>query len=119
MIRRVLQGFAALVGVWLMASPAILGYEGVAAANDRIVGPIAASVAILAMSDVLRSVRLANVGLGGWMAIAAFLLPYPDMAILTTLAAGIALVLLALPESTPKERFGGGWTALARGVDDE
>lgn len=114
MTGRVLQTFAALVGVWLMVSPAALEYGGVAATNDRIVGPVAASIAIMAFSEVLRGVRLANVALGAWLAISAFLLPYPGAAAISPVAAGIALAVLSIPGGERKQRYGGGWAELVR-----
>jgi hypothetical protein len=49
--------FRTLVGMWLMAAPAILGYGGTAATNDWIIGPRAATIAAVAASEVLRSLR--------------------------------------------------------------
>jgi hypothetical protein len=39
----------ALLGMWLMAAPAVLGYIGPARTNDRIIGPLAAGAALIAI----------------------------------------------------------------------
>ncbi|MGH7966442.1 MAG: SPW repeat domain-containing protein, partial [Candidatus Binatia bacterium] len=40
-----------LLGVWLMVAPAVFGYVGTASTNDRIVGPLVASFAMIALSE--------------------------------------------------------------------
>jgi hypothetical protein len=44
----------ALAGIWSMASSAVLDYAGPACANDRIIGPIVASLAIIVISEIAR-----------------------------------------------------------------
>lgn len=112
MTGRILQSVAALVGVWLMFSPAVLGYGGGAASNDRIVGPVAASIAIMAFSEVLRGVRLVNVPLGGWLVLSAFLLPYPGLAAASPIVAGVILAALSIPGADTTHRYGAGWMEL-------
>jgi hypothetical protein len=41
-----------LCGIWLMLSPAVLGYGGAAENNDRLIGPIVASFAFVAIWEV-------------------------------------------------------------------
>jgi hypothetical protein len=45
---------AAALGIWLMASPAVLSYGGAAGAADRIAGPVVASVALIAAAEAVR-----------------------------------------------------------------
>src|SRR5687767_1665798 len=70
------QVAATAVAMWLMAAPAALDYTGAAATSDRVVGPIAASVACMAIWPVLRSLRWVNVVLGAWLVAAPWLLGY-------------------------------------------
>lgn len=59
------------LGIWLMAAPALLGYTGAPRTNDYIVGPIVASVAMIALSEVVRPLRWMNFALGLWVDIGA------------------------------------------------
>jgi hypothetical protein len=53
-------------GLCLLAAPAVVGYGGVWRTSDRIAGALVVSVAIMAMSGVMRPLRWINVALGGW-----------------------------------------------------
>jgi hypothetical protein len=104
-----------LCGIWLMLSPAVLGYGGAAENNDRLIGPIVASFAFVAIWEVARSVRWAVVPFALWMPIAAFVLDYPEgPPQVSAAAAGILAIVTTLPQSGDPSRFGGGWTSLWR-----
>ena len=60
------------LGLWLMVAPSVLDYGDPAAANDRIVGPIAAALAVIAVWEATRPLRWVNVVLGLWLVIAPF-----------------------------------------------
>lgn len=101
------------VGIWMMTAPAVLGYSGSAAANDRIVGPTAAAVAWVAATQVTRSIRWVNVVLGGWMLVSSLFLGYPGAATVHVVLSGTAIVAsaLAIPP-LPRDRYDGGWKGL-------
>ena len=101
-----------LAGIWLMAAPSVLGYAGAARISDLIVGPIAASLSIVAMSEVTRAVRWATVPLGLWAIVSPWLLGAPAAARVSGLAAGVVLAATALVAARRTARFGGGWRAL-------
>lgn len=106
-----LQVINALLGVWLMAAPAALGYSGAPRINDLIVGPIAASLATIAIWDVCRSLGKANMALGAWLLLAPWVLSYDALqATLNSSAAGILLAVSALLSGGPTGRYGGGWS---------
>ena len=109
------------VGVWLMATPAVLGYSGVsdaAATNDRIVGPLIVSAAIAAIWPEIRPVRWLNVVLGAWLLVGvpglALLVDWPVEAIVSSVLAGAVVVTMARIEGGIDSRFGGGWRSLWR-----
>ena len=106
------RGAAALLGVWLMAAPAVLGYGGAAATSDRIVGPLVAAVALIAMSRVMRPLRRVNTLAGAWLAVAPLLLDHAGLAVFNAVAVGIAIVALSFVGSDYGEEFGGGWSSL-------
>ena len=102
----------ALAGIWLMAAPSVLGYAGAARISDLIVGPIAASLSIVAMSQVTRSVRWATVPLGFWAIVSPWVLGAPAAARVSGLVAGVVLLATPWVAGRRTARFGGGWRSL-------
>ena len=102
----------ALTGIWLMASPAVLNYADPARANDRLIGPIVASLAIIAMWEIARPLRWINVALGGWLMIAPWLLGHAPDARWNSLAAGAIVFCFSLVKGTRRHQIGGGWSSL-------
>lgn len=104
-----------ILGLWLMAAPAVLGYGGAAHANDRIVGPLVLSFAFIAISEVTRSLRWANLPLGIWLLIAPWPMDFPTKSLVNDLIVGVLIVIFASIAGPPvKTRFGGGWRAIWR-----
>jgi hypothetical protein len=109
----ILQVINALLGIWLMAASTALGYDGVARINELIVGPIATSIAIIAIWDVCRSLGKANVAFGAWLLLAPWLLSYDVLqASVNSLSTGFLLAVVALLSGRPGGRYGGGWSFL-------
>lgn len=105
------QVINALLGIWLMASPAVLGFNGIATDNDHIVGPIIASFATISWWEATRTVRLYNLPLGAWLLLAPWVLGYQETApILNDMLVGAAVVGLSLVKGKITESTGGGWT---------
>jgi hypothetical protein len=105
---------AAGVGLWLMAAPAALSFGGVAADVHRIVGPLAASVAAVAMAQATRPVRWCNAVLGALLVGAALVVDAPRAAAANMVLSGVALAALATVAGRITDRFGGGWRAAWR-----
>ena len=105
---------SALLGVWLMAAPAVLGYVGPARTSDRIAGPVAATIAIVAIWEVTRPMRWANLVIAVWLVIAPAVLGYHLAAAIDSIAVGVLLAALTFVRGTVRQRFGGGWSALIR-----
>jgi len=107
---------AALLGGWLMLAPSVLGTEGVSllAVSDRLVGALVVTVALLALAEVARPLRLLNVPTGAWLIVAPWLLGGGlGAATWNDVAVGIALIALSLPRGTVRERYG-GWNRYIR-----
>lgn len=109
------QLLSAAVGIWLMAAPAVLGYSGAAATQDRIFGPVIATFALIAVWEVMRGVRYANLPSALWLLLAPWVLDYTGGATLNNSVAGAAVLLLSLVRGRTSSRYGGGWTAVWRG----
>ena len=105
---------AVAVGVWLMFSPAVLGYEGVAANNDRIVGPLGAAFAFVAIWEVMRPLRWATLPVGIWLVAAPLILGYDDTgAIVSSVVAGLVMAGSTFLGANVDASFGGGWRSIA------
>lgn len=108
------QGVACAVGLWLMAAPDLLDYQGPARVNDLVVGPIAASVACVALWEVARPLRWVNVALGAWLALSPLILGSGGRAGANEAASGLVLGVMSLMGGGSARRYGGGWSALTR-----
>jgi uncharacterized membrane protein len=98
------------LGVWLMAAPDMMRYEGPERIVDHIVGPLVMSMAIIAMAEVTRSARWVNVTLGLWLMLAPVLMGYEPLHIGARSALiGGAILLLSLVKGPEREQTGGGW----------
>ncbi len=107
------QLVSAGLGLWLLAAPGVLGYGGGAGRNDRIVGPVIASVALIALWEVMRPVRWANLPLGLWLVVAPWIVGYHGAARPLSVLVGAIVAACALAPGTYRPgRFGGGWAAL-------
>lgn len=104
---------AMAAGIWLMASPAVLGYaDHATAASDRIVGPIAAAASFVAVWGVVRVLRWVTLPLGLWLLVAPWVLGSPVEAAVSDVVAGAVFVATALVRGKVDSRFGGGWSSL-------
>lgn len=104
-----------LLGVWLMAAPAVLGYGERAAISARTVGPIAAAVGLAAMHEVLRPLRRINYVIGFWLLLAPWVLGYGTAALSNSLGVGVVLLVLASFRGSLGQHTGGGWSVLWKG----
>jgi hypothetical protein len=108
------QAVAAAVGVWLMAAPGVLGYEGSPAVVDRIAGPIVASAGTIALWQVTRALRWVHLPAGIWLLFAPWIFDYPPMAILNSAACGLCLAGCSFVRGRTDRPVGGGWRAVFR-----
>ena len=94
-------------GLWLLATPALVGYGGVWRTNDSIVGALVLSVGIMAMSDVLRPLRWINVALGGWILLSPIFLERSATAGGHRVFAELLILSTALVRGKTRTRRGG------------
>jgi hypothetical protein len=104
-----------LLGLWVTASPALIGLEGGLKTQTLIIGPWVACFACVAIWDVTRGTRYLNVPLGLWLVLASFyaLGTASTIAFVHYVVAGLAIALLSLVRGAPpRARYGGGWRAV-------
>ena len=104
-----------VAGLWLMAAPAVLGYDDPAKMIDHVVGPIAASFAFIAVWEVTRSLHRVNVLLGAWLLVAPWVLSYATTPTINSSIVGVLLIVLAFVGGEVTQQFGGGWSSLLPG----
>ena len=85
-----------ILGLWLTLAPDVLGYQASAALYDRVVGLLAAAVAIVGVWEASRALRWVNFVLGAWLLIAPWLLRFPRAAIVNSSAVGVLMLSFAL-----------------------
>lgn len=100
------------IGIWLMAAPYVIGYDGAAANNHFIIGPIVATIAGIAVSEVARPLRWLNLPLGLWLAICPIILSYPALGAVNTVACGLLIAICSCIRGQIKHKIGGGWRML-------
>ena len=101
-----------VLGLWLMAAPAVLAYADTARTNDRILGPIVAGLAFIAIWQLMRPLRWIELIVGAWLLAAPWILGYGIEPRLNSLVVGILLAVLAFLGGKPSKRFGGGWASI-------
>jgi uncharacterized membrane protein len=98
----------ALLGVWLMSAPAVLGTAGSAADNDHVAGALVVTWAVISFGEVTRPIRWLNIPIGLWLITASWLLagdtPVPQA---NDMVVGALLIPLSFRRGRIGERFGG------------
>lgn len=102
-------------GLWLMGAPAVLGYGGPADTLHRIVGPIAATFAIIAIWEATRALRHLNAVAGAVLLIGPLLLGFGGAAMVNSVLCGVLLIGMSRVKGAVEESFGGGWKVLWKG----
>lgn len=101
------SGLNAVAGVWLIASPFVLGHAGVAAAmwNEIVVGAIVLAVGLVRLTQPqkMRGISWVNAVLGVWLIAAPFVLNYhtAGYAMWNDVVLGVLITALAVWSALP------------------
>jgi uncharacterized membrane protein len=99
---------AAALGVWIMASPVMLGTSSATAASAHVAGALVITWAVIASGEIARPVRLLNIPTGLWIAAAPWLLTGATASSRwLDLVVGLLVVALSLRRGRIVEQFGG------------
>jgi hypothetical protein len=102
-----------VLALWLIVSPDALGFGDPARTATRIIGPLALLFAALAIRDVTRPARWANLATGVALLFVPWVLRYGAWEpILNSLVAGVLLIGFAQVHGKTRHATGGGWAAL-------
>ena len=97
-----------LMGAGVMAAPGLFGFSGALANSNFIVGALVITFAVIAMSEVARSVRFIHILFGLWLIAAPFILGYDNnTSMLVGIIAGALLIPLAIPKGKILDKRGG------------
>lgn len=104
----------AVLGIWVMAAPAVLGFVGTPIETAHyIIGPIIVSFAVIAWWEETRPAGRVNVLTGLALVVVPFLIGAGMAATVNSVLVGSVVMVLAfrLSDYHP-EKFGGGWSVL-------
>lgn len=106
------QLVAMAAGLWAMAAPGVIGYDDPARSIHHVIGPIVASLACVALWEIARGLRWANLLLGAALLAAPLVQPFETAAALNSFAVGATVGIASLIRGQVAGRYGGGWRAL-------
>ncbi|AHM62469.1 vitamin k epoxide reductase [Flammeovirgaceae bacterium 311] len=96
------------VGFWVAAAPGILGYSGGIANSNHVAGALIVTFAVIAMSEVARSLRFIHILFGLWLIAAPWIMGSDNnVAMWNGVVAGIVLIALSFPKGKIEDRRGG------------
>jgi uncharacterized membrane protein len=101
---------SAILGIWLIFSRLVFGTVPPLADSDHLVGALIITVAVIAMAEVGRALRIINAGFGLWLIAAPWLLSGAGSAAFwANVVAGVAVIMLSLPRGPRSKEHYGGW----------
>jgi hypothetical protein len=102
------------LGLWVMVSPVVIEYSSLGQDHVHVIGPCVVSIALIAMSEAMRSLRKVNILLGGWLALAPLFLDLGSgwLVVANHIGCGIAIAGLSLIQGKITHQLAGGWSAL-------
>ena len=99
------------IGAWLMCTRLTVGAEGSMANADHLIGSLVITVAVTALAEVARPVRLLNIGFGVALLIVPFVYDAGPASLWSSLLCGVALIAFSLRRGTIRQRYG-AWNRL-------
>lgn len=97
------------IGIWLMLTRLTFDSTGTMANSDHLIGSLVVTFSIIALAEVVRSVRFINIPFGIWLVAAPWLLDgiMTPSAVWNSVVCGLALIALALPRGPVKDTYAG------------
>ena len=99
-----------VVGAWLMLSRLVFGTDGAVANSDHLVGAMIITIAVCAMAEVARPLRVLNLVCGLWLIAAPWLVAGSTTgAALNDVVAGLVVIGLSLQRGRRSKEHYGSW----------
>lgn len=97
-----------IIGVWLMFTRLVFDSTGAMANSDHLMGSLIITFAVMALAEVGRPLRFANIAFGIWLVVAPWLLEGVGntWAVVNSIASGLLVILLSVPGGPIKYRYG-------------
>ena len=109
------QWVGVVLGTWLMASPAVLGYVDAGAGDvHRTIGPLLITFSLVALWPVTRAVRWANLPLAVALGTAPLLIDHSVEAALVSTSGALVLAAATPLGGDATARYGPGWRGLVQ-----
>ncbi len=109
----VAQAVNVALGIWLLVSPDVLGFDGAPRTINRTVGPLVILFGLLALREVTRIFRYVLFLPSLFLMLAPWFLHYPPGATLANdELVAIAIAVCAAIPGRMRQRTGGGWLGL-------
>lgn len=96
-----------LAGVWLLATPWVLGTDGYLADANHLIGSLVITTSVIAFAEIGRAIRWLNAGFGLAVMVTTVTLGPGLAELVTGLVAGAALIGLSIPRGPVKHSYGG------------
>jgi hypothetical protein len=97
------------IGIWLMFSRLTVGSDGAMANADHLLGSLIVTTSVIALAEVARPVRFANVGFGAILLITPFVFDAQAPSIVSNILCGLALIALSFRRGAVHSHYG-RWT---------
>lgn len=94
------------VGLWLMFTRVNLGTAGPLADADHVIGALAVTIAVSAMAESIRPLRLLNVFLGMALGVSALVMEATWLQAGADVAAGLILIAASIPRGRIRHAYG-------------
>jgi hypothetical protein len=105
---------SSVLGLMFMFAPSVFGYTGITANVQHIAGALTLAVAVIAMGEIVRTVRFTNVLLGVVIIFSPFLDTSISLpALMISITGGLAISILSIPRGQIKELYG-SWYKLIK-----
>ena len=102
-----------LIGLWIMASPALLNFgKSTAADINHIIGPLIATFAIIAISEATRAVGQWNILPAVALILIPFIVDFDSTEKINSIVSGILILPLSFVRGKVTVKTGGGWKSL-------
>lgn len=101
-----------IFGLWIMVSPVVLNFDGLAQTQCYWTGPLVITISSIAAWEFNRDVRLFNLLISAWLLFSPFLFRFSLTASANSLIMGMCITFFSLVKGRQYRSYAGGWSSL-------